>query len=174
MGSALMKAAGPSMAPSVGNLQTGLGQGFQMGSVIGGTTLGIMGTMRQSKAQQEAEMVNEALALQQAADARNRGSIEAAALLSDAHRQSQAQRTRAGASGVDTTVGSLMNAGLGTEVAGSIDAARIKSNAARQAWGFEVEADEHRRKRFDIKEAGVLGAVGQGLGGAGKLGSMLG
>lgn len=107
-----------------------------------------------------ADRQNAGLADQQAADAIARGSIEE-------NRQRLVTRheigsTRAGlaASGVDIGSGSALDV-QGSEAAiGELDALTIRNNAAREAWGYNVDAIKDRQAAKLAEMGGKNAAAG--------------
>lgn len=72
-----------------------------------------------------------------------------------------------GASGVDVNTGSAVQVQKGQQTATNIDMAQIRTNAARKAYGFEVEAtqdkaqsDLYLRAGEDAERAGDIKAIG--------------
>ena len=116
--------------------------GFQ----AGGALMGTIGSYNQSKAskasfeyQAAVERNNAVLAQQQSADAIRRGqSAEGNARLRAAQTMG-AQRARLAANGVALDEGSALNLLQDTEYMSGVDALTIRDNAAREAWGFQVQ-----------------------------------
>lgn len=74
-----------------------------------------------------------------------------------------------GASGVDVHSGSAADVGASTEAVTELDAQIAKNNAARQAWGYQVQAQDMRRRAAYERNTGdmaeetsILGGVTQG------------
>lgn len=63
------------------------------------------------------------------------------------------QRTVAGAADIDINSGSIKDIQNETDLIGEIDALTIRNNAARQAWGYKVEA-------ADLRNRGKLARMG--------------
>jgi hypothetical protein len=87
------------------------------------------------------------------------------------------QKARQGASGIDVNTGSAPDVRAGTEELGMLDALTIRSNAAKQAYGAEVEAtSDTAQSQLDTmagqqaKEAGDINAASGLLTGASTVG----
>lgn len=109
----------------------------------------------------------------QAADALQRGSVDA----NTQHRKTEqllgAQRAAGGAEGVDLNSGSFADIQGETRTISAVDEATIRNNAWREALGFKVEANNARARgefsRLSADEmarstlvTGGLGAIGYG------------
>ncbi|MCY1357510.1 hypothetical protein D9M69_440070 [compost metagenome] len=117
-----------------------------------------------------------------AADARARGRIESDQARVDTQQVIGAQRAAQAANGGEVNTGS--NALLQQDAAqfGELDALIISNNAAREAYGYDVQADANVRNARQLKKnarsnliSSVLGGAVQGIGGAytsGALGSL--
>lgn len=85
------------------------------------------------------------------------------------------------ASGVDVNSSSFQNVRTSAAEIGALDSATIRSNAARQAYGYETEAASSRAesgmytaKAKSDKRAGNIAAAGTLLGAGSKAGGMMG
>ncbi len=87
---------------------------------------------------------NATVAEQQAADAIARGAEEEAYHRAGVRKLIGAQRAAIGASGVDIGSGSALDVQLESARLGAIDEITIRNNAAREAWGYKVEAVNYR------------------------------
>lgn len=104
----------------------------------------------------------------QASDVQQRGAQEArAAEVAGAQTQATA-RTEIAAGGIDPTSGSAANAITRSGINAGLDAARIRAQAAREAWGLKNEIQDLGASAKFRKKAGYLGALGTGLGGIGQ------
>ncbi len=82
-----------------------------------------------------------------------------------------------GASGIDVNTGSAANVRVAAAKLGALDALTIRSNTAREAYGYEVAAtsDDAQAGRYEMeakqaKEAGMISALGTFLTGASSVG----
>jgi hypothetical protein len=88
--------------------------------------------------------------------------------------------TKAGeaASGVDVNSGSFVNVRASESELGALDALTLRSNAAKQAYGYEVAAtsEEGQAGLYGLQstqasQAGQIGALGTFIGGSGSVGA---
>lgn len=144
----------------------------------------LQGLQGQAQAKQQAAelTMNAAFLNNAAADARARGRIESDQARVDTQQVIGAQRAAQAANGGEVNSGS--NALLQQDAAqfGELDALIISNNAAREAYGYDVQADANRRNARQLKKnarsnliSSVLGGAVGGLGQAyssGSLGSL--
>ena len=123
--------------------------------------------------QEDVASENARIAKLQAKQARTLGGME-----EDRYRRSLAilqgkQRAAAGASGRDITGGGTVGDLLSqTSGVGELDALTIRSNAAREAWGFNSQAVNYKAQGKMAQRAGRLGAVSTLLTGGAQAGGM--
>lgn len=109
----------------------------------------------------------------QAEDAIRRGDVEANRLLYDARRLAAAQRVGYAASGVRVDQGSAADVIGDTATLGALDAAQLKNNAIREAFGYKTKALDSRLSAQLARLQGRYGAnasVAQGISGLGVTG----
>lgn len=121
------------------------------------------------EAQGQISQNNARMARQQAGDARVQGAQDAGAALAAGRQAAGAARVAAAANGIDPNSGSMANAQTASIINSEVDAAKARSNAARAAWGYESEAQDHETQGKLAKRQGLLNALGGGLSGAGAL-----
>lgn len=129
----------------------------------------------QHQAGQDAEAAakrNARLARLAAADAVQRGAMEAGRTRMQGTQTIGAQKTAMAASGVDVSSGSPLALMADTRMLSEMDARMIENNAAREAWGLRTGASEMVRQGKAAAQAGTLGAAGTLLGGAADFGAM--
>lgn len=116
--------------------QTGLGfmQGQQAAQAAS-----LRGRFENDVAERNAEIADK-----QAADAINTGTLDANRALGETGQQSSSTRAALAAQGVDITTGSAAAQTASQQLIGDVDALTIRDNAARQAWGFDVQAANQR------------------------------
>lgn len=112
-----------------------------------GAGLSAYGASEQAAAQKNAanyqaqvDAENAKIALAQRSDALQRGELEAQRKMREQAQLIGTQRAALAASGVDVTQGSALDLLASTEFLGQEDVAIIQSNAAREAWGYEIQA----------------------------------
>lgn len=110
-----------------------------------------------------------AFAEMQAQDAMKRGDYEAMRLLSDARRLAGQQKVGFAASGVKSGVGSAAKTVEDTATLAAMDAAMLKNNAAREAFGYKTKAIDSRLRASLARQQG-RSSLTQGILGAGKAG----
>lgn len=150
-----------------------------------GTGIGIMGQMQQAKAQASAANYQSEVAANNAKIA-----TQNATWANQAGEQQQAQaqlKTRAqvggilaaqAASGVDVNKGSTIDVRSSAAETGQLDALTLRSNAARQAYGYDVQStSDTAQSQLDsatasnIESAAPINAASTFLGGAGNAAS---
>jgi hypothetical protein len=139
-------------------------------SVVGGVTQGAA----QKKAAYSNALTlesNATLADASQASALQQGAQQEGRIRMKGSATENSQQADYGASGVDVHSGSAADVGASTEAVSELDAQIAKNNAARQAWGFQVQATDFRRRAQYERDTGdmaeetsVLGGVTQGLG----------
>lgn len=112
---------------------------------------------------------NAELARQQRNDVITRGAEEARGVEIEGRRTAAAAKTAVAASGVSG--GSMDDLVALSSANAAVDAATVRSNAVRAAWGFKAEEQEHKARARESREAGLLGALGTGLSGGGQAAS---
>ena len=78
------------------------------------------------------------------------------------------QRSVQAANGIDVNSGSSALIQDDTAMLGELDALTIQNNAAREAYGLRVQADQDRSNAKQTVKNGKTAAMGSILGGAGK------
>lgn len=119
----------------------------------------------------------------QAADAVDRGEEAEQQYRSTIRRTVATQRVGFAASNIDVGFGSALDVQADVAYLGELDALTIRTNAAREAWGYQVQAQDNRLRGDIQRREGVmleaagrsnqtaarLGAVGTVVGGTGSL-----
>lgn len=126
---------------------------------------------------------NANVATMQAKDAIERGGEAESAFRAKVRGLIGTQRAGYGASGVDVGYGSAVDVQADTAKLGELDALTIRTNAQREAWGFQVQAADLRTRAEIARRTGVyqeqagkmaatnadIAAAGTLVGGAGSL-----
>lgn len=97
---------------------------------------------------------NAVVAYGQAEDARKRGQKEELAHGRQLAQQKSAQIAAAAANGLDTGFGSPLDVVTDTSIYGALDAETIRENAAREATGYLVNAQNYKAESRAQKAAG--------------------
>lgn len=168
-----------------------------LGLAIAGTATSVYGQVRaanaakkegeaaQRAAESQAQLAeyNAAVADVQARDAKERGDIEANRFRQRTRMLVGEERATFAAGNVDVGFGSAVDVQADATFLGELDALTARTNAAREAWGYQVEGED-LRKQAEItrkegafaaeagrsrRTAGLIGAVGTAATGAGSL-----
>jgi hypothetical protein len=130
----------------------GLMTGIALGIAAFGTATSVIGQQKSGRAAQRAAEsqaeqfeFNAAIADLQADDALARGADEEARLRAGVRSLVDQQRVGFAAQGVDVGYGSAADVQADAAFLGELDAQRLKANAEREAWGFQVNAEDLRR-----------------------------
>lgn len=99
------------------------------------------------------------IAEQSSRDALGRGAADANASLQQAAKAASSQRAAMAAGGVDVGSGTALDVLADTASAGAFDAAIAKNNAAREAYGYQVQAAMSRAEAKQARRQGNMGAV---------------
>lgn len=120
------------------------------GVLAAGITSSAMGAYNQSRAAKDQYKYQSAVARNNAKmaeyaaqDASNRGAQEAAKVMAEARRVRSRQTVALASNGIDISSGSAANMLDDTDLLAAQDAATIRTNAARQAWGYRVEGSNY-------------------------------
>lgn len=151
--------------------------------MIGSTVMGGVSSIQQGNAaaasanyNAQVSDMNAKVADQNARDALERGKIEEQQKRQEVAMLTGRQKAAMGANGVDIGFGSPLDTLVDTAMLGEIDALTIRSNAAREAYGYNVQgangradAALSRSSAKGAKKGGYLSAFGTVLGGAGDV-----
>lgn len=112
---------------------------------------------------------NATIADRQAADSITRGQLSESQSRTGTRQNVGADRVAAAAGGTDAGTGSNATIQGQTGELGAMDALMIRTNAARQAWGFTTEASNYRAQGAAAAMAGQNTAAGYRAGAWGTL-----
>lgn len=112
---------------------------------------------------------NAIFAERQAQDAEQRGELDAGRMRRKTEQVIGAQRTSLAAQGVDVNRGSALDVQADAAYLGELDAQTIKNNAAKEAWGYRVQASDYRARGKTAKREGEFGAFNTILTSAGEV-----
>lgn len=163
----------PSWLSTVGTIGTGL-------NALGGV-IGAAGAIKTSQAQASASKYNASIAAENSAQALSNANIasasgsEQAGISSEKTRQTVGALTaNEGASGIDVNSGSNLDVRSSQADVGRLDALTLRSNAAREAYGYQTQANnfsaESQLERTEASGDLTAGAINAGstlLGSAG-------
>jgi len=128
---------------------------------IAGTAVGVGGSLYSGAAQIEQHKYqagiarnNATAARNQAADAEERGKQEELRKWREVSAMKSAQIASFAANGLDTTFGSPLDVVTDTAIFGGMDAWQIRENAAREATGYMISAQNYDQEALAQKRAG--------------------
>lgn len=138
-----------------------------VGAIAAGTAISAYSQYKSGKFAEAQANTNATVAGYQRADAIQRGTYQAGEVMQEGRRVASSARAALAASGVDSNTGSPSSTVTTSLVNAGVDAERVKSQAARQAWGFANEEQDLRAQARSARSAGILGSLGTGLSGIG-------
>lgn len=118
------------------------------------------GKLAQEAKESEAQLAeyNAAVAELQAKDAITRGDLDANRMRSEIDQVIGRQRAGMAAGNIDVSFGSPLDIASDARYLGELDALQIKTNAAREAWGYQVQAEDARTRAAIIRKEGRYAA----------------
>lgn len=162
---------------------TGIVETLVIGSALLGGVVQTVGSIQQgnaAKAQADyaaGVAANNAVLAQRAAqDARDRGAVEEARKRQETRQLIGRQNAVLAGNGVLVNQDSALDLTADSAAFGELDALTVKSNAQREALGFETqgmnfqnEASLNRLRGANAQQAGIMGGISSVLGTAGKV-----
>jgi hypothetical protein len=144
-------------------------------STVGGGVLKAQAESDQAQADAEDLLTRAKLERMRAVDALQRGGIEEGRSRAAASQESSQMRADVAAtSEIDPTTGTAAAVFGAKGAVSELDALTIRSNAAREAWGHNVQADMYERSARARERQGKMAVIGSFLGTAANLGMMAG
>ncbi|SFQ45827.1 hypothetical protein SAMN05216229_12311 [Geopseudomonas sagittaria] len=134
--------------------------------------VGAVQSYEQGKYLNKVAKVNAGISERAGRDAVKRGNIDADEQRQQTGQVLGAQRAAFAANGVDVNSGSAGQVQNDTAALGELDALTLVNNAAREAYGYQVQAIDQRQQGKLAKYQGKMDAIGSILGGAEKAASM--
>lgn len=150
------------------------------GQIKAGNAAKRQGEAEQRAAESEAQLseYNAQVAALQAKDALERGVEEAGKFRAQVRGLIGSQRAGFASGNIDVGVGSAVDVQADTARLGELDALTIKTNAAREAWGYQVQAEDLRTRAQIQRQEGVMdleaGKAAQGASRYAAAGSIIG
>lgn len=135
----------------------------------GGTAMNAVGQIKAGNKAKEAGEQSGQILEARARDARAIGADEESRYRASVRGLIGSQRAGFAAQGVDVGSGSAVDVQADAAYLGELDALTIRNNAAREAWGYEVEADQARKGGAIAQKESRWGAVTSIAGTAGSL-----
>jgi hypothetical protein len=153
-----------------------------IGSSLAGGALGAYGSYMQGQSAAAAARYNATIEKNNATIAKQNAAIAGEAGSFQAYQVGQKTRSEVGtiaanqaAGGIDVNKGSAVDVRSSAAELGELDALTVRSNAAREAYGYQTQADTHTaQSNLDLFEAandqtaGTIGAASTFLGSAGS------
>jgi hypothetical protein len=98
---------------------------------------------------------NAAVAELQAQDALERGAEDEARFRTNIRGAIGAQRANIAAGNIDVSFGSAVDVQADAAFLGELDALTLRTNAGREAWGYQVQAEDYRARARIARKEGV-------------------
>lgn len=146
-----------------------MGATASIGTLVGGTALSAFSNMKAGSEQKKMFERNAGFAEWQAADATTRGQVNETRQRQSTEQVIGAQRTSLATQGVDVNSGSSLDVQADASYLGELDALTIRSNAAKESYGYKVQAEDYRKRGQYAKQEGDMNAVQSIIGGGSSL-----
>ncbi len=146
-----------------------MGATAAIGTLVGGTALSSFANMKAGREQQKMFEKNAGFADWQAEDATTRGKVNEKRQRQATEGVIGAQRVSLATQGVDVNLGSSLDVQADAAYLGELDALTIRSNAAKESYGFKVQAEDYRQRGKYAKQEGDMNAVQTIIGGGSSL-----
>lgn len=137
--------------------------------VAGGTAMSAYGQMRSGKETNALFQQNAQIAEYQARDAEERGRISEKQARRQTEKVIGQQRVSLAGQGVDVNRGSALDVQADAAYLGELDALTIRNNAAKEAWGYRMQARDLSQRGKQAQRQGEWGAYTTILGSGGSL-----
>ncbi len=137
--------------------------------VAGGTAMSAYGQMRSGKETNALFQQNAQIAEYQAQDAEARGKVGEKQSRRLTEKVIGAQRTSLAGQGVDVHRASALDVQADAAYLGELDALTIRNNAAKEAWGYRMQARDLSQRGKLAQREGQFGAFNTILGSGGSL-----
>lgn len=111
-------------------------------------------TRQQASYEAAALRTNAGYAKLQAEDAKSRGATTAMSAVVKARMTVGSQRAALAAQGIDISSGSALDVQENTAQLSELDIMNIKNNAAREAWGYSIQASDYMNQAALTEAAG--------------------
>ena len=142
---------------------------IMLGLEVGGSILKGVGSVKAGNAAKELGDYNAEVATKRSADAIARGKDEEARFRLGVKSLIGSQRAGFAGQNVDVGIGSAVDVQADAAFLGELDALTIRTNARREAWGYQVEAENFKRGGQNAQNAGRWDAAGSLLSGGASL-----
>jgi hypothetical protein len=146
-----------------------MGATAAIGMVAGGSLFGAYTKLKAGREQQKMFEENAQFADWQASDALDRGATNEKRQRQSTEQVIGAQRTSLAAQRVDVNKGSALDVQADAAYLGELDALTVRNNAAKEAYGFAVQAKDLRTRGKYAKQGGEMDALNTIIGGGSSL-----
>jgi len=137
------------------------------GVFVAGAVLKAYGDQQSAQAESDIADTNARIMRQRADDAANRGGQAAGRQRMKGSQDVATATTQLAKGDVELTSPMATNIFETTDAFAEMDAQQAKANAAREAWGYTVEAKEQEMKSDLARRKSILGPAGDIIGGLG-------
>lgn len=134
-----------------------------------GAGMGAYGQIKSGKESQKMFQRNAEIAEYQAQDAEARGKIDERKMRQLTEKTIGAQRAGLAGQGVDVNTGSALDVQADAAYLGELDALTIRTNAAKEAWGYRTQAQDLTQRGKNARREGEFGAFNTILGAGSSL-----
>ena len=139
------------------------------GLTVASTLFGAYTQYQQGRYQSQVAKNNAMIQQRMAQDALARGTREEQMMRIKVAQEKGRQRAQFGASGAEVGSGSSLSALADTAMMGELDALTLRSGAQREAYAHQMQASQYQAQSKLDRAAGLYGAAGTLLGGAGRV-----
>lgn len=140
-----------------------------LGVVALGSSVSAYGQMHAGNETKRIYDTNAGYAELQAVDAEKRGRVAETRQRRQTAQVIGSQRVSLAGQGVDVNRGTALEVQADSAYLGELDALTIRNNAAKEAWGYRVQAEDMRAKGKIARREGQFGAFRTILGSAGSV-----
>lgn len=142
--------------------------GLPVAALAAATAVQTIGSIEQGKAQAAAAKYNAQIATQNSAWSAAEGEQNAGVAGLKTQEQSGKIKVAQAANNIDVNSGSAVAVQKSQAEMGMLNEMNIRSNAARQAYGYQAQSGLDKSEAKNDETAGYIGAAGSLLGGASK------
>jgi hypothetical protein len=136
-----------------------MGATAAIGTVVAGSAFSAYSKLKAGRDQQKMFERNAGFADWQATDALERGRTNEKRQRQTTEGVIGSQRTSLAAQNVDVNKGSSLDVQADAAYLGELDALTIRNNAAKEAYGYTVQAQDLRQRGKYAKQEGEMGAI---------------
>jgi hypothetical protein len=147
----------------------GLLTAISVGLMVGGTIWNAVGQIKSGNAAKKIGDFNAAADEAQAVDALLRGKEDEGRFRTEVRGMIGSQRAGLATNNVDVGFGSAVDVQADAAFLGELDALTLRNNAAREAWGFRIDAENARLGGQQRQRESRYAAAGTILGAGGSL-----